>query len=95
MCSLTYRTVVSYTTTQLPLYSPESVKSAGKIGLYDSLDDDILQCYNEFALSSLIYYAMKEHACSEQSARMTAMDGASKNAGACLNFSRARVSRFK
>ena len=65
----------------MPLYSPEGVKAAGKIGLYDSLDDDVLQCYNEFALSSLLYYAMKENACSEQSSRMTAMDAASKNAG--------------
>lgn len=76
-----FRSVVSYQTTMLPLYSPENVKTAGKIGLYDSIDDEVLQCYNEFALSSLIYYAMKEHACSEQSSRMTAMDGASKNAG--------------
>ena len=29
----------------------------------------------------MIYFSMKESACSEQSARMTAMEGASKNAG--------------
>ena len=75
------RSVVSYKTTMMPLYSPDGVKAAGKIGLYDSLDDDVLQCYNEYALGSLIYYAMKENACSEQSSRMTAMDAASKNAG--------------
>lgn len=55
--------------------------NAEKISLYDSLDDDVLTSYNEFALASLLYYAMKESACSEQSSRMTAMDSASKNAG--------------
>jgi hypothetical protein len=35
----------------------------------------------EYSLASLLFYAFKEGACSEQSARMTAMDGASKNAG--------------
>ena len=29
----------------------------------------------------MIYYALKEGACSEQSSRMTAMDNSSKNAG--------------
>lgn len=48
---------------------------------YDSVDDDVLQSYTEYSLAQLIYYAMKESACSEQASRMTAMDGASKNAG--------------
>lgn len=37
--------------------------------------------FQEFAMAALLYYAMKESACTEQSQRMTAMDGASKNAG--------------
>jgi len=49
--------------------------------LYDEVDTDLLQCYHEMALANLIFYAMKEGACSELSARMTAMDSASKNAG--------------
>ena len=40
-----------------------------------------MRAYLEFSLANLIYYAMKEGACSEQSSRMTAMDAASKNAG--------------
>lgn len=35
----------------------------------------------EFSLASLVFFAMKEGACSELSSRMTAMDNASKNAG--------------
>merc|ERR1711874_700922 len=34
----------------------------------------VVQSYLEFSLASLVYYAMKEGACSEQSSRMTAMD---------------------
>ena len=32
-------------------------------------------------MANIIYYGLKESACSEQSSRMTAMDAASKNAG--------------
>lgn len=63
--------------------------------MYDSLDDEVLQNYIEYSLASLIFYAMKESACSEQSSRMTAMDNASKNAGdmidkLTLTFNRTR-----
>ena len=49
--------------------------------LYDDVDEEVMRCYHEMSLSNLIYFAMKEGACSEQSSRMTAMDSASKNAG--------------
>jgi len=58
-----------------------SVSEGGQLSTYDSVDEDVLRCYREFSLANLIYYAMKESACSEQSQRMTAMDGATKNAG--------------
>lgn len=48
---------------------------------YDDLDSDVVKNYSEFSLASLLFYGMKEGACSEQSSRMTAMDSASKNAG--------------
>jgi hypothetical protein len=50
----------------------------------------VVRSWNEFILAALIYWAMKEGACSEQSARMTAMDAASKNACESL-FSWIRV----
>jgi hypothetical protein len=50
------------------------------MGVYDDIDADVLRNYQEFALVNLIYYGMKESTTSEQSARMTAMDSASKNA---------------
>lgn len=38
------------------------------------------------SLANLVFYAMKEGACSEQSSRMTAMDAASKNAGELIKL---------
>lgn len=76
-----FGSVVSYTPTVMPVYNKDHVAAAEKINLYDSIDEDVLQSYNEFALANLVYYAMKEGVASEQSARMTAMEGATKNAG--------------
>ena len=77
----TFRTVVSFRTTEMPLFSQSAVANAAKLPVYDSLDSDVLQSYTEYSLASLLFYSMKENATSEQSSRMTAMDNASKNAG--------------
>lgn len=69
----------------MPIYSLDTVSQAEKLPLYDSIDDDVLTSFNEFALVSQIYFALKESACSEQSSRMTAMDAASKNASKWMN----------
>lgn len=50
------------------------------MGVYDDIDADVLRNYQEFALVNIIYLALRESSTSEQSARMTAMDSASKNA---------------
>lgn len=50
------------------------------MGIYDDIDADVLRNYQEFALVNIIYLALKESSTAEQSARMTAMDSASKNA---------------
>lgn len=76
-----FRTVISYKTTPAPFYSSNIVTNAKQFGLYDSMDAETLRNYQEFQLANIIYYAMKEAATSEQSARMSAMDNASKNAG--------------
>ena len=89
--------MISYTTTKIPIFSNSAVAKAPKLTLYDSVDADVLQSYLEYSLSSLIYYCLKEGACSEQSARMSAMDSASKNAGEMIEkltmtFNRTRQS---
>ncbi|CEF64302.1 ATP synthase subunit gamma, mitochondrial [Strongyloides ratti] len=80
-----FKTVVSYDTSKIQVLPLESIKKNEKLNAYDSLDDDVLQCYTEYSLAQMIYYAMKESATSEQSSRMTAMDGASKNAGEMID----------
>lgn len=50
------------------------------MSIYDDIDADVLQNYQEYNLANIIYYSLKESTTSEQSARMTAMDNASKNA---------------
>jgi len=80
-----FKSVVSYQTTQMPLHTLTAIQAAPKISIYDSLDSSVLQMYQEYSLASLIYYALKENATSEQSSRMTAMDNASKNAGEMID----------
>lgn len=48
---------------------------------FDDVEEDQLECYAEWTLAALVYYTLKEGAASEQSARMAAMDNATKNAG--------------
>jgi F-type H+-transporting ATPase subunit gamma len=77
-----FKSAIAYTTTNQQFYSTNLISGFSKdFGLYDSLDAETLKCFQEFQLASLIFYALKENACSEQSARMSAMDNATKNAG--------------
>lgn len=80
-----FKTVVSYNCQTLPIYSAPTVEKSEKLVAYDSLDAEVIQSYLEFSLASLIFFTMKEGACSEQSSRMTAMDNASKNAGEMID----------
>jgi len=80
-----YKSVVSYDTKEIPIFSNDIVTSADKVSVYDSLDADVVQSYMEFSLASLVYYALKEGATSEQSSRMTAMDNSSKNASEMID----------
>ena len=43
----------------------------------------------------MIYFALKESACSEQSSRMTAMEGASKNAGEMIEKLQLKYNRTR
>ncbi|CAM4566745.1 hypothetical protein PO909_029184 [Leuciscus waleckii] len=90
-----FRSVISYKTDEKPLYSVDTVANSENMGIYDDIDADVLRNYQEFSLVNIIYYGMKESTTSEQSARMTAMDNASKNASdiiekLTLTFNRTR-----
>lgn len=80
-----FKTVVSYLTSNQRVFSLDQMSNSPKIYDFDSVDADVLRNYYEYSLASLIYYVMKENACSEQSSRMSAMDNASKNAGEMIS----------
>ncbi|XP_066561188.1 ATP synthase F(1) complex subunit gamma, mitochondrial isoform X3 [Amia ocellicauda] len=80
-----FRSVISYKTSEKPLYSIDTIASSENMGIYDDIDADVLRNYQEFALVNIIYFSMKESTTSEQSARMTAMDSASKNASEMID----------
>uniref|UniRef100_A0A8C4Z1J1 ATP synthase subunit gamma n=1 Tax=Gadus morhua TaxID=8049 RepID=A0A8C4Z1J1_GADMO len=80
-----FRSVISYKAENRPVFSNETVANSESMGVYDDIDADVLRNYQEFALVNLIYYGMKESTTSEQSARMTAMDSASKNASEMID----------
>ena len=98
LCSMYYnafRSVVSYKLNVMPLYSTALLSKSANIDLYDSVDEETLKSYNEFAFASLIYFALKEAAASEQSARMTAMENATKNAGEMIDRLRLTYNRTR
>jgi F-type H+-transporting ATPase subunit gamma len=80
-----FRSVVAYTTTIQPVFNETTFSQGNKLSLYDSVDEEVMRSYREFSLASLVFYGMKESACSEQSQRMTAMDNATKNAGEMID----------
>uniref|UniRef100_A0A8C2SV21 ATP synthase F(1) complex subunit gamma, mitochondrial n=1 Tax=Coturnix japonica TaxID=93934 RepID=A0A8C2SV21_COTJA len=80
-----FRSVISYKTDEKPIYSFETVAGSESLSIYDDIDADVLRNYQEFTLANILYYSLKESTTSEQSARMTAMDNASKNASEMID----------
>ncbi|XP_072233578.1 ATP synthase subunit gamma, mitochondrial isoform X2 [Leuresthes tenuis] len=80
-----FRSVISYKTDKKPLFSTDTVANSENMGVYDDIDADVLRNYQEFAIVNIIYLALRESSTAEQSARMTAMDSASKNASEMID----------
>ena len=67
-------------TTSLP--GPASLEGREELNVYDDFDSEVLRCYQEFTLASNIFACLLDSQASEQSSRMSAMENATKNAGA-------------
>ncbi|XP_021761501.1 ATP synthase subunit gamma, mitochondrial-like [Chenopodium quinoa] len=91
-----FSSVVSFLPTVATILSPEIVEreseAGGVLGELDSYEieggetkSEILQNLAEFQFSCVLYNAVLENACSEQGARMSAMDSSSRNAGEVLD----------
>jgi len=76
-----FKSAIQYTMTPQDIHSLGALTTAETMLQYDDVDEAVLQSFYEFSLANLVFYGMKESACSEQSARMSAMDAATKNAG--------------
>merc|ERR1711931_431679 len=80
-----FKSVISYTMTPQDIHSFATLSTAETMLQYDDVDEAVLQSFYEFSLASQVFYGMKESATSEQSARMTAIDNATKNAGEMID----------
>ncbi|KAJ0047888.1 hypothetical protein Pint_16249 [Pistacia integerrima] len=91
-----FQSVVSFLPTMATVLSPEVVEreseAGGQIGDLDAYEieggetkGEILQNLAEFQFSCVMFNAVLENACSEQGARMSAMDSSSRNAGEMLD----------
>ncbi|KAL6963021.1 hypothetical protein U1Q18_037986, partial [Sarracenia purpurea var. burkii] len=91
-----FQSVVSFLPSTITVLSPEIVEreaeAGGKLGELDSYEieggetkSEILQNLSEFQFSCVMFNAVLENACSEQGARMSAMDSSSRNAGEMLD----------
>eukprot|EP01135_Chromosphaera_perkinsii_P011846 Nk52_evm37s2506 gene=Nk52_evmTU37s2506 len=74
-----FKSAISYDTTKQPVFSAEALGNAPELTPYE-IEDDILDSYAQFTLANTIMYCQIEGAASEQSARMQAMENATKNA---------------
>ncbi|XP_038667809.1 ATP synthase subunit gamma, mitochondrial isoform X1 [Scyliorhinus canicula] len=80
-----FKSVISYSTEAKPVFSFDTLTNSENLSIYDDIDADVLRNYQEFSLANIIYWSLKESTTSEQSARMTAMDSASKNASEIID----------
>ncbi|QHO17026.1 hypothetical protein HN51_032674 [Arachis hypogaea] len=91
-----FHSVVQFMPTVSTVLSPEIVEreaeAGGKLGELDSYEiegaetkGEVLQNLAEFQFSCILFNGVLENACSEQGARMSAMDSSSRNAGDMLD----------
>ncbi|KAF9136633.1 atp3 gamma subunit of the F1 sector of mitochondrial F1F0 ATP synthase [Linnemannia schmuckeri] len=75
-----FTSAIAYEATPINVYSPEALKAADAFAAYE-MDDEVLENYNEFLFANNIYWGLVEGHASEMSAKRTAMENATKNAG--------------
>ncbi|XP_075233620.1 ATP synthase subunit gamma, mitochondrial-like [Lycorma delicatula] len=88
-----FKSMISYETAQLFIPSAALVIRAPNMQAFDDVDEDDVNMYVQFSKVALLFYAMVESSCSEHSARMTAMDTATNNAGEMIGKLRLTFNR--
>jgi len=79
----------------VPVASVEGLEAAPGLTAYDSVDQDVIQNFSEYALAATLYGCLKENYTSEQAARMISMDGATKNAGEMIDRMTLQFNRLR
>jgi F-type H+-transporting ATPase subunit gamma len=79
----------------VPVASLAGLEASPSITKYDSVDEDVIQNFSEFALAASLYGCLKENYASEQAARMISMDGATKNAGEMIDRMTLQFNRLR
>lgn len=69
-----FKSVISHKTVDKPIFALSTTVLAGSMSVYDDINADVLQNYQEYSLANIIYYSPKEFTTSEQRARMKASD---------------------
>ncbi|KCV70512.1 hypothetical protein H696_02861 [Fonticula alba] len=75
-----FQSAIAYETGFFPIHTPQELAQSAKINAYE-VEDDAMQSLYEFNLTNAIFCAMIDGYASETSAKMSAMDNATKNAG--------------
>eukprot|EP00127_Corallochytrium_limacisporum_P004082 Clim_evm27s157 gene=Clim_evmTU27s157 len=75
-----FRSAIAYEQHTAPIYPAGAMETAPELSAYE-VEGDALLSYTEFQTAATMFYTMLESTASEQSARMNAMDNATKNAG--------------
>jgi F-type H+-transporting ATPase subunit gamma len=70
---------------KIPEAKPDDVKTAGAIHEYEPGEDEVLGFLLQRNISTQLFRGLLENAASEQGARMSAMDNATRNAGDMIN----------
>ncbi|KAL4669887.1 hypothetical protein H8959_008441 [Pygathrix nigripes] len=54
-----FRSLISYKTEEKPIFALNTIASAESMSIYDDIDADVLQNYQEYNLANIIYYSLK------------------------------------
>jgi len=90
-----HKSAMTQEITEQAVASEEGLTALEGIVAYDSVDEDVLKSFSEFAFASTLFGAVKENYISEQAARMIAMDGASKNAADMIERMKLSYNRMR
>ncbi|KAG1445398.1 hypothetical protein G6F56_009929 [Rhizopus delemar] len=75
-----FKSVIAYEAEIIPVYNEATFKNSPNFAVYE-IEDDVLANLQEFNFANSVYWALVEGHASEMSAKRTAMENATKNAG--------------